>query len=295
MLILHDGNPLTRIRRPWVNWGLIAATVGVFVLQVTGSIDPVSFAFFPQQLFQWLPEPTAGHGLPGLVTHMFLHADILHIGANLLALAVFGNNVEDALGHLRYLLLYLLAGVAAALGEGLLDDPTVPLIGASGAISALMGGYLLLHPRARILILAFNVIPVLAPASLVVGFSIIVNIAMASKFGLLVGDIAPEQARIAWWAHIVGFAAGFLLVPLLKARTVPLFQPPPPMPERALRLLGRVIPTLTWPGDSPLSGGAAAADAAAIPGAERPWVARLQVFGKAAIYVLLILVLMRYL
>jgi membrane associated rhomboid family serine protease len=237
-----------------------------------------------------LPGPL--NGILGLVTHQFLHGNILHLVANLVALRVFGDNIEDALGHWRYALFFLGSGAVAAMAQGLLSDPHVPLIGASGSIAAVMAGYLLLHPRARILVLAFNVAPILAPASLVVGFGILVNLAMAYDITLLTGGPPdPQDLVIAWWAHVGGFACGLAFVPLLKARDVPLFQPAPMTQGAGMRWLGRLIPALSWPGDRPFAEDTAAAVAAAT----NPGRAKLLVFVKAAFYILLILVLMRYL
>jgi membrane associated rhomboid family serine protease len=287
MLILHDGNPLTRIKHPWVNYALMTAMVAVFLLQLADIVTWETFAFFPAQLSLG---PGLLNGLLGLVSHQFLHGNILHIVANLVALRVFGDNIEDALGHRRYGLFFLAGGAFAAMVHGL-TDPYVALIGASGAISAVMAGYLLLHPRARIFILAFNIAPVLAPASLVVGFSILLNIAMAYDVTLLTGEPADQgDLTIAWSAHVGGFAFGLVLLPLLKSKDVPLFQPAPLTQGAGMRWLGRLIPSLAWPGDRPLAADSAAAIAASMnPGRDK-----LLVFAKSALYILLILVLMRY-
>lgn len=294
MIVLHDGNPLTRIRRAWVNQGIVVACIIIFILQLLNKFAWPLYAFYPEQLLGWAPEPGPLHGLLGLVTHLFLHGDPLHLGSNVLALLVFGNNLEDALGHVRYLLFYLLCGVCAAATQGLLGDPTVPMIGASGAISAVMGAYLMLHPRARMLILAFNIAPVLAPASLVVGFTILVNIAMAYDVTLLSpGASVAELIRIAWWAHIGGFVSGLIWLLILKPRDVALFQPPPPLPARTMRWLGRIVPTLAWPGERPIE--EPATGSAALPWQDRPLGAKLLFIAKALFYVLLIFVLMHYL
>jgi membrane associated rhomboid family serine protease len=294
MIVLHDGNPLTRIRRAWVNQAIVVACIVIFLLQITDSFDWPLYAFYPFQLRDWGAEPGPLHGLAGLVTHLFFHGDPLHLASNILALLVFGNNLEDALGHGRYLLFYFLCGACAALVQGLLGDPTIPLIGASGAISAVMGAYLMLHPRARMLILAFNIAPVMAPASLVVGFTILVNIAMVYDVTLLSpGGPIADLMRIAWWAHVGGFAAGLLLLLLLKPQDVPLFQPPPPMPARSMRWLGRIVPTLAWPGERPVE--EQADGSAALPWQDRPLGAKLLFIAKALFYVLLIFVLMHYL
>lgn len=290
MLILHDGNPLGRIGRPWVNYGLMLAMVIVFLLEVTEAVPWQYFAFFPDQLWNQSAEPGPLNGILGLFTHQFLHADLLHIIANLVTLRVFGDNIEDALGHWRYALFFLASGAISALAQGL-ADPQVPLIGASGAISAVMAGYLLLHPRARIFVLAFNIAPVLAPASFVVGFTILINIAMAYDVSLLTGGPpGPAAERIAWWAHVGGFACGLALVPILKARTVPLFQSPPMSQGRGMRWLGRLIPSFAWPGDRPF----AEDQAAAVRAVEHPTRTKALVFVKALFYILLVFVLMRY-
>jgi len=291
MLILHDGNPLTYIKRPWVNYALIVTMGAVFGLQLLGVVRWQQFVFLPMQLWHLWPRPGPLYGIAGPFTHQFLHGGLLHLIANVIALRVFGDNIEDALGHWRYAAFFLVSGALAAIAQGI-AAPTVPLIGASGAISAVMAGYLLLHPRARIFVLVFNVAPVLAPASFVVGFSILVNIAMAYDITLLTGGTPGAEARIiAWWAHIGGFASGLVLVPVLKRRAVKLFQPPPLTQGAGMRWLGRLIPSLAWPGDRPFGEDTAAAVAAI----EHPTRAKALVFAKALLYILLIFVLMRFL
>jgi len=295
MIILHDGNPLTRIRRAWVNQGIVVACIVIYVLQAFRVFPWQYLAFFPHQLWTWAPAPGPLHGVAGLVTYMFLHGDILHVATNSLALLVFGNNLEDALGHRRYLLFYLLSGMLAAVVQSWLGDTFMPLIGASGAISAVMGAYLLLHPRARILILAFNIAPVMAPASLVVGFTILVNIAMAYDINLLSPGGGNEAlSHIAWWAHIGGFVAGLLLLLLLKPRDVALFQPAPRLPARTMRWIGRIVPTLAWPGERPVEE-PGLDGATTLPWQDRPLGAKLLFIIKALFYIALIFVLMRYL
>jgi membrane associated rhomboid family serine protease len=296
MIVLHDGNPLTRIRRAWVNQGIVIACIVIYLLQAFSIFPWQYLAFFPQRLWLQWPEDGLLHGVSGLITHLFLHGDLLHLVTNLLALLVFGNNLEDALGHWRYLVFYLASGVSAALAQTVLGDHHTPMIGASGAISAVMGAYLLLHPRARILILAFNIAPIMAPASLVVGFTLLVNIAMAYDISLLSrgGANSAALSHIAWWAHVGGFAAGLLLLWLLKPREVALFQPPPPLPARTMRWIGRLVPTLAWPGERPIEE-PGFDGAAALRWQDRPVGAKLLFIAKALLYVLLIFVLMRYL
>jgi membrane associated rhomboid family serine protease len=283
MLVLHDGNPLVRIRRPWVNHGLIVLMLLGFGAEEIGIFDWRLFAFFPNQVLTGAEGPGPFYGLPGLVAHMFLHGNLLHLIGNLIALWVFGDNIEDAMGHWRYLFFFLATGILAALSQGWFGHPYAPMIGASGAISAVMGAYLLLHPKARILILAFNVVPILAPASIVVGIDLLLNAAMAWNAGVLT---TPQAAAIAWYAHVGGFITGILLVMVLRARQVPLFQPAPPVTTRSMRWLGRVIPTLTWPGDRPVTD--------EMSGGTSNHRDRWMVLVKALIYIVLVFLLMRF-
>jgi membrane associated rhomboid family serine protease len=283
MLVLHDGNPLIHIRRPWVNHGFVVLMLLGYAMQHFGPMDWWTYAFFPNQVFTLTSEPGPFYGLVGLVTHMFLHGGLLHLIGNLVAVWVFGDNIEDALGHFRYLLFVLATGIVAALTQGWFGDPFAPMIGASGAVSGIMGAYLLLHPRARILILAFNVVPILAPASLVVGFDLLLNAAMAWDASFLGG---PAGAGIAWFAHIGGFVSGMLLVLVLRSRDVRLFQPSPAIASRSMRWLARFIPTLVWPGERPVADEMAAGTVMRREG----WT----VFAKALVYIALIFLLMRY-
>lgn len=155
-----------------------------------------------------------------IFTSMFLHGGLLHLIGNMLYLWIFGDNVEDAMGHTRFLIFYLLCGVAAALAQALPNaSSVVPMIGASGAISGVLGAYLLLYPRARVLVvipLGFFSQLVHLPAVLVLGI----------WFGLqLLSSALADTAEggVAFGAHVGGFVAGLLLAPLFKQRHVPLF------------------------------------------------------------------------
>jgi membrane associated rhomboid family serine protease len=288
MLVLHDGNPLVHIRRAWVNQAFIVLILIVFATQFFDLFFWPRFGFFPLQLLHGLDQPGPLQGFAGLITHIFLHGGWLHLFGNLIALWVFGDNIEDALGHFRYLVFFFVCGIAAAMTQALLGDPAIPMIGASGAVSAVMGAYLLLHPRARVLMLAFNVVPILAPASLVVGADILLNAYMAwgAAKGLS-GPVGSGAAGIAWWAHIGGFLAGMGLVSVLRRRDVALFQPAPAVAGRTMRWIARFIPTLAWPGDRPVGD--------ETDGSVRIRNDRWMVFVKALIYVVLIFVLMRVL
>lgn len=158
-------------------------------------------------------------GVPSLatvVTSMFLHGGWLHLLGNMLFLWVFGDNVEDATGHLRFLVFYLLCGVLATLAHvALHPGSTAPLVGASGAISGVVAAYLLLHPRARILALVFGKIPLRLP----------VWILLVAWIGMQVYNAfaATEGDNTAWFAHLGGLVAGAVLIPFFKRRNVPLF------------------------------------------------------------------------
>jgi membrane associated rhomboid family serine protease len=241
VLAVGDSNPLLHIRRPWVNHGLMLACVLGFLLplplehlallpaQITGSPDR------PQGIPLW-PET---HWSLRLLAYQFLHAGWLHLIGNLLMLWVFGDNVEDAMGHLRYLGFFLVCGVAGGFAEALFSAHSgVPVVGASGAIAGVMGAYLLLHPRARILVLVGMRFPVIVPASVFVGLWIGLDVLSA------LAGFQGEQL-IAWWAHIGGFAAGMLLIPPLRRRDVALLQPADSYPAQAFGRAGRVLLDLT--------------------------------------------------
>ena len=155
-----------------------------------------------------------------IFTSMFLHGGLLHLLGNMLYLWIFGDNVEDAMGHVRFIVFYLLCGVAAALAQAVPNpESAIPMIGASGAISGVLGAYLLLYPRAQVLVLIplglFSQI-VHLPAVLVLGLWFLIQLVSS-----LLAD--PSQGGVAFGAHIGGFIAGMALLPLFKGRNTPLF------------------------------------------------------------------------
>lgn len=235
MFPLADHNPTRHIRAPWVNWALIAVCIAVFVLRVPWP----DYAFTPASLHLTGAKGGGAAGAPGqMVSHIFLHASLLHLAGNMIALWVFGDNIEDAMGHLRYPLFFILCGMGGAGAEALFSDaPQVPVIGASGAIAGVMGAYLLLHPRARVLVLVAFRIPVLVPAGVFVGLSIALDLIAALAGG-------QGEVRIAFWAHIGGFATGAALIPLFRWRDVPLFQPPVPHPEKGFWFRTPLMPDI---------------------------------------------------
>ena len=228
MIPLKDDTPSAL--KPYVTLSLIAACVAVFLWQRTldassgrrvvdalGAIPAVlsADARLPADL-EWIPR----YG--SLFTYMFLHGGWLHLLGNMLYLWIYGDNVEDCMGHARYLGFYCLCGIAAIAAQAWSDPHSAyPIIGASGAISGVLGAYLLLFPRAKVLtlvLLPFFFTTLRLPAMLLLLLWFTVQ---------LLSDLALHGAgaSVAFRAHIGGFVAGMVLVPLLKRREVPLWAP----------------------------------------------------------------------
>ncbi len=208
MFPIRDHNPSGRT--PYVTWALIAINVLVFISYYNLFSDPRALSTF---FIRWGMVPAiASDNQISLLTHMFLHGGIMHLAGNMLFLWIFGDNMEDEMGHVGFLIFYLAAGVGAALAQYATEPSSpVPMVGASGAIAGVMGGYLLLFPKAKvdillILIIIFRIFTV--PAWIVLG------VWFAMQFGL--GISSPsDQGGVAYWAHAGGFVAGLILtVPL---------------------------------------------------------------------------------
>ena len=223
---IYDDNPLRSIRYPWVTWGLIALNVIVFLGELTPKGETViaSFALVPTELFKMGIRMGASGGpydvlpvpeLATLISHLFLHGDALHLATNMAFLWVFGDNVEDAVGHGRFLAFYVLCGIAAGLAHAFaLKTSTVPLIGASGAVAGVIAAYLMLHPRVKVWVLALRIIPLNVSAAIALGLWVVTQFAM-----LFVSDSGP----VAWWAHVGGIIAGAALILVLRKPDYPLF------------------------------------------------------------------------
>jgi membrane associated rhomboid family serine protease len=213
MFPIRDHNPSQTT--PFVTYALIAANVLVFLyqLQFAGNDQAMAEFYYHWALF---PVAVSDGQYTGLFTSMFLHAGFMHIAGNMLFLWIFGDNMEDQFGHMGFLLFYLASGIAAGLGQVYADPMSqIPTVGASGAIAGVMGGYLLLFPRAKVDIFVFLIfiIRVFAiPAWLMLGF----------WFGTQIFQGAGANAAdggVAYWAHAAGFAAGLVLtVPLWLRR-----------------------------------------------------------------------------
>jgi len=229
MIPISDDNPV-RIT-PYVNWLLIALCVATFVWQLSlGAREDAlvnALGFIPATLADPGQALSLAYGVPAqltILTSMFLHGGLLHLGGNMLYLWIFGNNVEDAMGHVRYLLFYLVSGIAAALTMAFVNPTShVPMIGASGAISGVLGAYVLLYPRAKIRVLVPLGIVIFFPfrisAMFVVGFWFVMQLFNASFTD-------ASQPGVAWWAHVGGFIVGAALTPLLKSSEFNLFGEP---------------------------------------------------------------------
>lgn len=207
MFPIRDHNPSNTT--PFVTWALIAINVVVFLgyfPQLSGN-DAQLHAFYTE----WALIPAEiGGADPSLLTYMFLHGGWMHLILNMLFLFVFGDNIEDLLGHVGFLVFYLATGVAAGYAQ-MASDPAsiIPMVGASGAIAGVMGGYLLMFPRARVDILIFLVIFIRVftlPAWIVLGFWFALQLVNGAA------TVGATGGGVAYWAHAGGFVAGLVLL-----------------------------------------------------------------------------------
>jgi membrane associated rhomboid family serine protease len=231
MFPIRDDNP--HFLTPYATYGLIAANLLAWVLlQGLGSEPAFSasvcrLGLIPGQLLQTLPAGTNFPIGPGaacvlgdsaawhtVLTSMFLHGGWLHLTGNMWFLWLFGNNVEDSMGHLRFVAFYLLCGFAAAAAQTAADtDSAIPMIGASGAIGGVMGAYVLLYPRVHVhllVVLGFYITTIAVPAVLMLGYWFLLQ--LVSGWGA-VGD---QGGGVAFWAHVGGFIAGTILIFLFR-------------------------------------------------------------------------------
>jgi membrane associated rhomboid family serine protease len=220
MIPIRDENPTSRT--PFVTVGLIILNCVVFFYQVLLGPEEerfvLSLAAIPAELFHFQPRPPDA-AVPAWVTvftSMFLHGGILHLGGNMLYLWVFGNNIEDVLGHGRFVLFFLVTGALAALSHALTAPASpIPMIGASGAISGVLGAYVLLFPFVRVQVLIpIGIFPYMVhvPAVVVLGFWIAMQ-ALNAIF-----NIGGLEGGVAWSAHVGGFLGGLLLIKVFVPR-----------------------------------------------------------------------------
>ncbi|MGA7291866.1 MAG: rhomboid family intramembrane serine protease [Terriglobales bacterium] len=225
MIPLRDDQPI--FSTPFVNYFLIVLNVLIFLWEF--SVGLQSHRALNSFLFQFgvVPHHTlavlTGHSYDGLATaivpiftSMFLHASFLHVGVNMLFLWIFGDNIEDYLGHFTYLVFYLASGVAAGVTHILLNQSSrVPSIGASGAIAGVMGAYFILYPKARVLVWFPPIFLFHVPAWLMLGYWFVVNFWSGTTMAIAE---TGQTSGIAFWAHIGGFVAGILMINLFRER-----------------------------------------------------------------------------
>ena len=226
MIPLRDDTP--RFSVPYVTYFIIALNVVVFLLELSvggqghRALNSFMYQFGVVPLhFERALAGSARVSLVGLflpiLTSMFLHASWLHIIGNMWVLWIFGDNIEDYLGHFSYLLFYLISGFAAAVAHILLNaGSNIPSVGASGAIAGVMGGYFVLYPRARVLIWFPPIFFFHLPAWLVLGYWFVVQ--FMSGAATSIAETSQTSGGIAFWAHVGGFMAGIVLIKMLPER-----------------------------------------------------------------------------
>ncbi len=221
MIPLRDENPTRTVA--YVVYILIAVNVLVFLYNGTlapGARNPLGgFELVPSELINGgdVGPPTPVPAWVTIFTSMFMHANLLHIGGNMLYLWIFGNNIEDSLGHVKFLLFYLAAGLGAALAQiAVGPNSTIPMVGASGAIAGVLGAYMVLFPRARIITLMFLFIfiqLVALPAYVVLGFWIVLQV-----INTLISSVGVPGGGVAYAAHVGGFVSGLFMIHLFGGR-----------------------------------------------------------------------------
>jgi membrane associated rhomboid family serine protease len=221
MIPIGDDN-IGRVRTPWVTYLLIALNVLVFLIEINQPTEAHLQSFFekwavvPQEYAQQsdLPPHIPFPFWATLFSSMFLHGGWMHLIGNMLFLWVFGDNVEDRWGHLKFLAIYLVCGLAASFAHIFFNlSSTIPSLGASGAISGILGAYLILFPRNRIRVLTYGGV-VAVPAIVMLGFWILLQI--ISQMGEM--GRSAQSSGVAYWAHIGGFIAGIICAFLLGRR-----------------------------------------------------------------------------
>jgi membrane associated rhomboid family serine protease len=228
---IHDTNRLRYIRWPFVAWGMIAANVIIFFLVEHGSLadadqaSVIAYGLIPASVNHIAVRPAEYFAVPDwltLVTYAFLHGDFWHLAGNMIFLWVFADNVEDSLGHVRFLLFCALCAIGSGYAY-VLADPTSesPVVGASGVVAGVVAAYLILHPHAKVWVLALGGIPLRISALWLLGFWILFQV---------YGVLTAGGEDIAWWSHLGGVLTGGVLVLFLRRRGVPLFDRTPRLP-----------------------------------------------------------------
>lgn len=217
MIPIKDDNPTKTY--PYVTAALIASNIIIFIYEL--SLGPYFEPFLnrygaiPLFILNMDAPPEYAEPYITIFTSMFLHGGFFHVAGNMLYLWIFGNNIEDSMGHFRFILFYLISGIVAVYTFSIVNPhSTIPMVGASGAVSGVLGAYLILFPRAKVLTLipfGFYMQIVKVPAVFVLGFWIVVQ--------LINGMVSRGTGGgVAWFAHVGGFGAGIILIHLFKKR-----------------------------------------------------------------------------
>lgn len=215
MFPLYDENPSKTF--PFITISIIIVNIGIFIKELSLGSNLHQFI----QQYALIPSNIAhGYGYITLITSMFIHGGFLHVLGNMLYLWIFGNNIEDTLGHFKFVLFYILSGLGGALGQIIVSpNSQIPIIGASGAVAGILAAYLIMFPTARIatLVPIFLFLQVIRlPAIIVIGFWIVIQ--FLNGIAVINGQTANTGGGIAWFAHIGGFLAGTILILILPKK-----------------------------------------------------------------------------
>jgi membrane associated rhomboid family serine protease len=226
MLPLNDDNPIHSTPVATVTFIIACCMVFLYqgsLLSSRGEIFIYQYGAIPAVLFGQAALPPEVMAIPAaatVLTSMFLHGSWMHLIGNMLYLWIFGNNIEDVMGSVKFVMFYLLCGAIAALSHALTDPiSTVPMVGASGAISGVLGAYLLLFPHARVLLFAPLIGTTYVPAGIVLGFWFVMQILSGGA------SLGSQGGGVAFFAHIGGFVAGMILIGFFKRPDVRYFAP----------------------------------------------------------------------
>ena len=227
MIPIKDNNPTKSF--PFVTIILISINAVVFLYQlslnnVSGKVFVFTYGAIPYELMNSINLPLTPY-IPNtatVFTSMFLHGGLFHLGGNMLYLWIFGNNIEDSMGHIKFVVFYVICGIAAVFAHTVINPGSkIPMIGASGAIAGVLGAYILLFPRAKVSTLIFfgffiRIIEI--PALIMIGFWIVIQFLSGAM------SAGVQGGGIAYFAHIGGFLAGFALIVFFKKRGVRFFK-----------------------------------------------------------------------
>jgi membrane associated rhomboid family serine protease len=241
MLPLKDNIPAKNF--PYVNIGLILINSVFFIYMMSYGLefDHVIFAlgFIPARFLALQSEtPFSPSGFLPVFSSMFMHANFIHLLSNMWMLWIFGDNVEDCMGHGRYIIFFILCGVASVIAQAISNPQSaIPMVGASGAISGVLGAYIITYPKARILtlvpiVILFYIIEL--PAYFFLGFWFAIQLIQGALYSLNADQIVG--GGVAWWAHVGGFAAGVVLLQVFRCKD---WQKPAVQLKRGIRRLQR--------------------------------------------------------